>query len=175
MLKRDPAARFEKPGLMRYQFQAGKILSPQKIWPQEYRELCEKQALEPVPVFHNLANARTWWMFRDQFYWENDGLTSTEVKALILDRETKKKQRVDRAVAQMHGISEDRAKRREPIPRDVQAFVWNRDGGKCVRCESRERLEFDHIIPLSRGGANTSRNLQLLCEACNRSKGASIG
>ncbi|MGO9901714.1 MAG: HNH endonuclease [Solirubrobacteraceae bacterium] len=30
------------------------------------------------------------------------------------------------------------------------------------------------MIPISRGGANTVRNLQLLCETCNRSKGARI-
>jgi 5-methylcytosine-specific restriction endonuclease McrA len=63
---------------------------------------------------------------------------------------------------------------REPIPDDVKMFVWNRDGGKCVRCGSNQNLEFDHIIPLSRGGSNTARNLQLLCERCNRSKGANL-
>lgn len=68
---------------------------------------------------------------------------------------------------------EERAGRR-PIPRDVKMFVWQRDGGACVECDSQEDLEYDHIIPVSRGGSNTERNLQLLCEPCNRSKGAKI-
>jgi 5-methylcytosine-specific restriction endonuclease McrA len=43
-----------------------------------------------------------------------------------------------------------------------------------VDCGSRERLEYDHIIPVSRGGSNTVRNIELRCERCNRSKGARI-
>ena len=66
-------------------------------------------------------------------------------------------------------------RRREPIPQDVQDRVWNRDGGKCVKCGSQENLEFDHIIPFSRGGANTYRNLQILCESCNIEKSNKIG
>ena len=38
----------------------------------------------------------------------------------------------------------------------------------------RDRLEFDHIIPVSKGGSNTARNLELRCETCNRRKGATI-
>ena len=64
---------------------------------------------------------------------------------------------------------------RKPIPDRVKDKVWNRDGGKCVQCDSNKNLEFDHIIPHSKRGANTYRNLQLLCESCNRSKGAKIG
>jgi hypothetical protein len=63
---------------------------------------------------------------------------------------------------------------RARIPEGVRHAVWRRDEGKCVECGSDEKLEFDHIIPLSRGGANTERNLQLLCEPCNRRKGPRI-
>ena len=66
-------------------------------------------------------------------------------------------------------------KRSRKISQKVKDLVWNRDGGKCVECGSNENLEFDHIIPHSKGGANTYRNIQLLCEPCNRSKSAKIG
>lgn len=64
--------------------------------------------------------------------------------------------------------------RREAIPRLVQREVWQRDGGKCVECDSKKNLCFDHIVPFSKGGSNTIRNLQLLCEKCNLSKGNRI-
>lgn len=64
--------------------------------------------------------------------------------------------------------------RRERVPEDIRSEVWRRDQGRCVRCGSRERLEFDHIVPLSRGGSNTVRNIELLCESCNRLKGDSV-
>lgn len=72
--------------------------------------------------------------------------------------------------------SESEVKRssREPIAEAVRHEVWRRDDGRCVDCGSRERLEYDHIIPVSRGGSNTARNLELRCESCNRSKGARI-
>lgn len=67
-----------------------------------------------------------------------------------------------------------RLQRRETVPERVRHEVWRRDEGRCVDCGSRERLEFDHIIPLSAGGSNTARNLELRCEACNRRKAAQI-
>lgn len=66
-------------------------------------------------------------------------------------------------------------RKRSPISQKVKDDVWNRDGGKCQVCGSNENLEFDHIIPFSEGGANTYRNLQLLCEPCNRKKSNNIG
>jgi stress response protein SCP2 len=60
------------------------------------------------------------------------------------------------------------------IPQAVKAEVWRRDGGVCVECGGGEHLEFDHVIPFSRGGASSVNNLQLLCRRCNRAKGARI-
>ncbi|WP_063049106.1 TerD family protein [Nocardia arthritidis] len=60
------------------------------------------------------------------------------------------------------------------ISQEVKAQVWQRDGGRCVECGDGHYLEFDHIIPLSRGGATSAANLQILCRACNRAKGARI-
>jgi hypothetical protein len=70
---------------------------------------------------------------------------------------------------------EEPKKRSRRISQRVKDQVWRRDEGKCVECGSNENLEFDHIIPHSKGGANTYRNIQLLCEQCNRSKSAKIG
>ncbi len=63
---------------------------------------------------------------------------------------------------------------RQAISTKVRQEVWRRDGGACVKCGSRVNLEYDHIVPVSKGGSNTARNIELLCEACNRSKSASI-
>ena len=60
------------------------------------------------------------------------------------------------------------------ISSSVKLAVWRRDHGKCVECSSNEKLEYDHIIPVSKGGSNTERNIQLLCEKCNRKKHANI-
>ena len=61
---------------------------------------------------------------------------------------------------------------RRIIPQDVKIAVSAHDGGRCRKCGSSEKLHFDHVIPVSKGGANTVANIQLLCGACNRAKGA---
>lgn len=61
---------------------------------------------------------------------------------------------------------------RRLIPQAVKIAVSVRDGGRCRQCGSTEQLHFDHVIPVSRGGANTVANIQLLCAVCNRAKGA---
>jgi len=102
------------------------------------------------------------------------------IKLEILEKERKKQLRRDikkelikeGVIHRGMNISESS---REKIQTDVADSVWNRDRGRCVYCGSNERLEFDHIIPISKGGANTYRNLQLLCENCNREKSNKIG
>lgn len=44
-------------------------------------------------------------------------------------------------------------------------------GSKCLRCgRSDVRLTVDHIVPISKGGANTLDNVQPLCQSCNSRK-----
>lgn len=76
------------------------------------------------------------------------------------------------AKRQMLQPQDGRASRR--IPQDVKLSVWQRDGGACVQCSAKEYLEYDHVIPHSRGGASTLNNVQLLCRKCNGAKGARI-
>lgn len=62
------------------------------------------------------------------------------------------------------------AERSRHISESVRHEVWRRDQGRCCECGSKENIEFDHIIPFSKGGSNTARNIQLLCESCNAKK-----
>jgi 5-methylcytosine-specific restriction endonuclease McrA len=83
-------------------------------------------------------------------------------------------ERVRREVEALENIEKLEHTPREPIPESVRLFVWQRDKGPCIKCGARERLEFDHIIPVTSGGSSTERNVQLLCESRNRSKGTSV-
>ena len=58
------------------------------------------------------------------------------------------------------------------IPSQVQAFVYNRDKGKCVECGATENLHFDHILHYSKGGTSkNAENIRLLCASHNLSRG----
>ncbi len=52
--------------------------------------------------------------------------------------------------------------------------VYLRDMGKCVECDSRENIQYDHIIPFSKGGAHSVENIQILCQRCNLAKSDKI-
>ena len=60
------------------------------------------------------------------------------------------------------------------IPAHIRRAVRERDAGRCTfkgdtghRCDSRG-VEFDHIVPVARGGETTVDNLRLLCRAHNQ-------
>ena len=56
------------------------------------------------------------------------------------------------------------------IPREVRQRVWQRCGGRCMECGAQDYLEFDHVIPVAKGGSNSDVNVQLLCRRCNLKK-----
>jgi len=60
------------------------------------------------------------------------------------------------------------------VPAPVRRAVFARDGGCCTfvsakghRCESRTRLEFDHVTPVAKGGESTVENVRLRCRTHN--------
>jgi len=61
-----------------------------------------------------------------------------------------------------------------PIPNGWKARRFEQQAGMCGGCQKRfpaaSSLTIDHILPLSKGGNNSSSNLQLLCIDCNRIK-----
>lgn len=74
-------------------------------------------------------------------------------------------------VAALEALTAPQEKTGRPgIPSDVKRAVWVRDGGACRQCGAKKELHFDHIIPYSKGGADSIENLQILCGPCNRSK-----
>ena len=61
------------------------------------------------------------------------------------------------------------------VPAEVRRQVAKRDGKRCtfvsdtgVRCAERSLLEFDHELPVARGGRSTVANVRLRCRAHNQ-------
>lgn len=53
--------------------------------------------------------------------------------------------------------------------------IVRRDDYRCQHCQKKLRdteVEFDHIIPVSKGGSSEEHNLRLTCFDCNRDKGS---
>lgn len=74
-------------------------------------------------------------------------------------------------LAPREDLDDSPAPRRKRLP---FRRVWDRDGWRCVRCGTHEDLTVDHIVPISKGGADDPddiSNLQTLCKSCNSSKG----
>jgi hypothetical protein len=158
---------------------------------QAAKDFVESQQREPcfLPTApHSIST--TFWAYRDKILMlestdpqmmlhPKDGEYEISDDALILIkhhvlRRERSFRKVSREVEALENMEKLKGAPREPIPESVRLFVWQRDQGRCVKCGSQERLEFDHVIPIAAGGSNTDRNVQLLCESCNRSKGATV-
>jgi 5-methylcytosine-specific restriction endonuclease McrA len=155
----------------RYHFVLGGKPSQMSWSSKRQRALVQAQRFEPAPILS--ADARTYWLFEDRVYWEEDDLAPRDVLALVRDRQLRQQRKLERAHAAMASNAIGVA-RREVISREVRRAVFERDGGRCVECGSNFEIQYDHVIPFSMGGASTFENLQILCSDCNRRKGASV-
>ena len=154
-------------------FETGEFLSKNcKLFKRDYLHLYENQIKDRIEDYNQKLKEEELEREKQQFKYE------------ILEEENKRKEKerlrtlrreVEKELSESGELTILFESKRERIPQDVMDKVWNRDGGKCVQCGKSEKLEFDHIIPFSKGGSNTFRNLQLLCENCNRVKSNNIG
>lgn len=63
------------------------------------------------------------------------------------------------------------------IPRAIMLRVVRRDNNQCQICGAvlkDNEIEFDHIIPVSRGGSSEEHNVRVACPPCNRHKSATF-
>lgn len=145
---------------------------------EEYLQIViQESEKEPVPAPY--ANPGYLWFFKGDVYdiesvKRRQSYNDEQIQLLILDHFDRERRKFEKLMQLYKSDSIQHGTLRERIPEDVRIAVWRRDGGKCARCGSRERLEYDHIVPLSKGGSNTERNIELLCERCNREKGDRI-
>lgn len=63
---------------------------------------------------------------------------------------------------------------RSQVPPEIKWAVWERDNFTCKHCGSHQMLTTDHVIPVSKGGKPTLKNLQTLCKKCNGTKGSKL-
>jgi len=127
-----------------------------------------------APIFLCEWDGRKFWWYRDEF-WKSTVYSDEEVKLLLWEKGRREQRKFERlAKAKTAAAQALQEARRAMIPEEVRLLVWERDGGRCVKCGSTEELAFDHIIPVAKGGSNTKKNVQLLCAKCNREKGDRI-
>lgn len=63
------------------------------------------------------------------------------------------------------------------IPAKMKMRVARRDNYTCQVCGKHlkdDEIEFDHIIPISKGGSSEEHNICIICPKCNRSKSARV-
>jgi 5-methylcytosine-specific restriction endonuclease McrA len=160
----------------RYAFAAGRRRQARGISRRRLQAMDAAQQRTAVPIAAG-DHGRAYWWCLDRFFTADEALTAADVHALAYERAQRVERRLEHAHAVVAAGAGDHpsASRREVVPRAVRYAVWARDGGACTACEATFDLQFDHVIPVARGGASTEANLQLLCGDCNRRKGASLG
>ncbi len=73
--------------------------------------------------------------------------------------------------------TEERRKTGRYIPFKTKIRVARRDNYTCQICGKHlkdDEIEFDHIIPISKGGSSEEHNIRLTCFTCNRDKNNQI-
>ena len=79
---------------------------------RRFRALQARQLDEPVEL--HAAGRRRWWLFEDRVFWEDEGLTAADVRALVRERELRARRRLERGARGRRGSAGARAASRSP-------------------------------------------------------------
>ena len=95
----------------------------------------------------------------------------SDEQRLSEERRREQEQAIKSFLELMQGGENRLEGRSRGIPQPVKIAVITRDGGKCRRCGSTQDLQYDRIVPNSRGGSITdANNIRLLCRKCSSLK-----
>lgn len=138
-----------------------------------YRRLVAEREQHGVSLVGRDRDRVLWWT-EQGFYWGDPELGREEVELLLWNRQRRQESQLDRLHKIRVRADHLERSRRERIPDEVRVLVWERDEGVCVRCGAEDDLQFDHVIPVAKGGGTSAENVQILCGDCNRAKSSSI-
>ena len=114
----------------------------------------------PPSLLSRLQNTMTWIRRLSKLF----PITEIHVETSVFDPQLLRN-------PEMRGIEYQQG----PLYRtNLRAAVLHRDNHKCVYCNrsgKRQRLELDHVMPRSHGGADRYDNLVAACRTCNQQRG----
>ncbi len=92
MIRKEKKGEFVESGTFstKYQFSVNKKISKTKLSKAKYNSLLQIQSLDPVEIMTDQEKRRTWWMYQDRFYIENEDMSGDDVKAFAMGKSGKK-------------------------------------------------------------------------------------
>jgi hypothetical protein len=133
---------------------------------RRFARLASSQA--ELPVLVERTHGRSWWWYRERFWWDEDGLEAHEVRVFVLDADLSSRQRAESSRQTLTTLLDIDPAVVDPAELSpiVRFAVWCRDGGRCVDCRTTDDVGWDEILPPENGGSRTAANVELRCGDC---------
>ena len=94
-----------------------------------FHALHQRSGVEPV-CFGQIGE-RAYWRLGNRWFWDDEGLSPDDVRALVQTRDQRRGDPLRRAHSTAAMASQPVLVQRGAIPADVEQLVWQRDRGQC--------------------------------------------
>jgi len=101
--------------------------------------------------------------YQKKYYQDNKDKIRTRINAYYKNNPHKSRIYVARRRAKKNGLEVS-------YSHSEWIDLCNKYGNKCLCCGSSDKLQADHVVPLSKGGHGDISNIQPLCKTCNSKK-----